>query len=475
MQRILVIEDDKALADYISLVLREHGFDVTLTYNSIDGLNLLKKEKFSLVLTDLILPFGVSGIDVLKEISASRIEVPVIVVTAFASVETAVEAMKLGAFDYVTKPFSIDELVITINRAIEVAKLKKENTTLKEELKKKYSFKGLIGISPKMLKVYELIEKIADTDCTVLITGESGTGKELIAKTIHYNSSRSQRPFVPLNCAAIPASLLESELFGHEKGAFTGAFNTRIGRFELANNGTLFLDEIGDLDPSLQAKLLRVIQEKEFERVGGVKTIKVDVRIIAATNQNLEELTKIGRFREDLFYRLNVVQIHIPPLRERREDIPMLLDYYVNEFSKKMKRTQFEFLDDAMECLLNYPWPGNVRELRNLVEGLMILVKGNKVSLSDLPERFLHKSKFSLERVQEDQEIEHYLLQNRDEINLENTLYKIERALILRALKKAKGKKSKAAKFLGLKRTTLIEKMKRMEIDPDQLDIGNPL
>jgi DNA-binding NtrC family response regulator len=471
MPRILVIEDDKTLADYISVVLEEHGFDVALTYNAIEGLDLLKKEKFSLVLTDLIMPCGISGIDVLKEISASKIEVPVIVVTAFASVETAVEAMKLGAFDYVTKPFNIDELVITINRAIEVAKLKKENTILKEELKKKYSFKGLIGISPKMLKVYEIIEKIADTDCTLLITGESGTGKELIAKTIHYNSSRSQRPFVPINCAAIPASLLESELFGYEKGAFTGAFNTRIGRFELANNGTLFLDEIGDLDPSLQAKLLRVIQEKEFERVGGVKTIKVDVRIIAATNQNLEELTKIGRFREDLFYRLNVVQLHVPPLRERREDIPLLLDYYVNEFSKKMKRNPFEFSDDTMECLLNYHWPGNVRELRNLVEGLMILVKGNKVTLSDLPERFLQKSTLSLKK--SDQGIEHYLLQDRDEINLENTLYIIERALILRALKKAKGVKSKAAKLLGIKRTTLIEKLKRIEIDPKQIDINN--
>ncbi|GIW46219.1 MAG: hypothetical protein KatS3mg078_0096 [Deltaproteobacteria bacterium] len=269
-QRILIIEDDQTLADYISLILKEHGFEVTATYSGAQGLELLRKEKFHLVLTDLVMPCGISGLDVLKEISASKIDVPVIVVTAFASVDTAVEAMKLGAFDYVTKPFNVDELIITINRAIEVSKLKRENAKLREELRKKYSFKGLIGISPKMLKLYELIEKISDTDCTVLITGESGTGKELIARTIHFNSPRAQKPFIPVNCAAIPASLLESELFGHEKGAFTGAFSTRIGRFELANHGTLFLDEIGDLDPSLQAKLLRAIQEKEFERVGGV-------------------------------------------------------------------------------------------------------------------------------------------------------------------------------------------------------------
>ena len=470
-QRILIIEDDQTLADYISLILKEHGFEVTATYSGAQGLELLRKEKFHLVLTDLVMPCGISGLDVLKEISASKIDVPVIVVTAFASVDTAVEAMKLGAFDYVTKPFNVDELIITINRAIEVSKLKRENAKLREELRKKYSFKGLIGISPKMLKLYELIEKISDTDCTVLITGESGTGKELIARTIHFNSPRAQKPFIPVNCAAIPASLLESELFGHEKGAFTGAFSTRIGRFELANHGTLFLDEIGDLDPSLQAKLLRAIQEKEFERVGGVKTIKVDVRIIAATNRDLEELTRIGKFRDDLFYRLNVVQIHIPPLRERREDIPLLLDYYINEFSKKMKRNPFEFTAEAMEHLINYNWPGNVRELRNLVESLMILVRGNRVNVSDLPERFLTRSQYPESiKITEREELEHYLLQGKDEINLEKTLYRIEKSLILRALKKAKGTKSKAAKLLGIKRTTLIEKLKRMGLDQENIE-----
>lgn len=336
MQRILVIDDDETVRDVLSSFLGERGFEVLTAERGEAGLELLLYERFDIVLADLVMP-GMGGMDILRELSARKMKLPVIIITAYGTIQNAVEAMKLGAFDYVTKPFNLDEIMLVIERALELSRLEKENLLLKKQLRQRYNFSGLIGDSVKMQRVYELIGKVADTDSTILITGESGTGKELLAKTIHYNSSRAGGPFVPLNCAAIPRDLLESELFGHEKGAFTGAINTRIGRFELANNGTLFLDEIGELDPSLQVKLLRVIQEREFERVGGVKTIKVDVRIIAATNRNLEEAVAEGKFREDLYWRLNVIPIHLPPLRERREDIPLLVDYFVKKFHRKRK------------------------------------------------------------------------------------------------------------------------------------------
>jgi DNA-binding NtrC family response regulator len=467
MPKILIIEDDKAIAEVLRLFLESQGIEVTLVHSGDRGLALVKEERFDLVLTDIVMPCGISGMDILREVSGSKRDIPVIIITGFATVETAVEAMKLGAFDYITKPFNSDELLLTIKRAISMRELKEENVMLRKQLKREYSFNGLIGISPTMQRVYEMIEKVADTDCTILITGESGTGKEVIAKTIHYNSSRSQKPFIPLNCAAIPTSLLESELFGYEKGAFTGAINTRIGRFELANNGTLFLDEIGDLDPSLQAKLLRVIQEKEFERVGGIKTIKVDTRIIAATNRNLEELVRQERFREDLYYRLNVVQLHLPPLRERREDIPLLLDHFVNEFSTKMKREPLRFSEEVMECFLSYNWPGNVRELKNLLEGLMVLAKDRVIKLEDLPERFFNSSNNQGIMLNHNRQA----IDIPDEgIDLEKTLYHTEKTLILKALKKAGGTKSKAAKLLGIKRTTLIEKLKRIGIESESAD-----
>jgi transcriptional regulator with GAF, ATPase, and Fis domain len=280
--------------------------------------------------------------------------------------------MKLGAFDYITKPFDLEDIYLAIKRALEFSKLQNENFRLKKELKKKFGFHKIIGNSQRIQDVIKFIEKIADTNSTVLVTGESGTGKELVAKTIHYNSSRSRKPFVPLNCAAIPKDILESELFGHEKGAFTGAVSTRIGRFELANNGTLFLDEIGELAPALQVKLLRVLQEKEFERVGGIKTIKVDVRIIAATNRDLEKAVTEGAFREDLFYRLNVLPLHLPPLRKMKEDVPLLVEHFFGEISKKKKREAPKISEETMNILENYKWPGNVRELENLVERLII-------------------------------------------------------------------------------------------------------
>ncbi len=479
--KILVVEDDETVRDVLRIFLGEKGFQATLAKNGEAGLDVLRQEKFDLILTDLVMP-GISGMDVLKEVMASRLNIPVVVMTAFGTVQTAVEAMRIGAFDYLTKPFNLDELMIVLDKALSVSKLQKENVMLKMQLKKKYNFKGLIGDSPRMQSVYELIEKIADTDSTVLITGESGTGKELIAKTIHYNNStRAGGPFVPLNCAAIPKDLLESELFGHEKGAFTGAINTRIGRFELAQGGTLFLDEVGELDPSLQVKLLRVLQEREFERVGGVKTIKVDVRILAATNKDLEKATKEGKFREDLFYRLNVIPLHLPPLRSRVEDIALLTDFFVQEFAGKRKREPFTFAPGAMECLMKYQWPGNVRELENLIERLTILVSGAVVEAMDLPEK-LHQLTFADMDVEQPERaapeacrVEEPAAQpavrlngiefDDDGIDLNEVIGGMERALILKALVRSGGVRSKAAQLLGLNRTTLLEKIKKMGIE----------
>ncbi len=479
MDKLLVIEDDETVRDVLRSFLGEKNFEVTLAQNGAAGLEMVRAEKFDLILTDLVMP-GITGMDVLKEVTAAKSSSPVIVMTAFGTVQTAVEAMRHGAFDYITKPFNLDELMIVLEKALSVSKLQKENVMLKMQLKKKYNFKGLIGDSPPMQAVYEMIEKIADTDSTVLITGESGTGKELIAKTIHYNnSSRAGGPFVPINCAAIPKDLLESELFGHEKGAFTGAINTRLGRFELAQSGTLFLDEVGELDPSLQVKLLRVLQEREFERVGGMKTIKADVRILAASNKDLENATKEGKFREDLFYRLNVIPLHLPPLRSRHEDIPLLTAFFVHDFCLKRKREPFTFSPEAMECLLKYRWPGNVRELENLIERLTILVSGPVINVSDLPEK-LHQVTFTGMDLAADPATEtRPLVQpasssssgrsgielGESGFDLNEMVSTLERNMILKALEKAGGVRSKAAQLLGLNRTTLLEKMKKMGID----------
>ncbi|VAX32946.1 Nitrogen regulation protein NR(I), GlnG (=NtrC) [hydrothermal vent metagenome] len=463
MQSVLVIDDDITVRDVLNEFLISEKYRVTLEENGLAGLERLRKESFDIIFLDLAMPV-MGGMDVLKAMKETQnSDTPCIIITAYGTVKNAVEAMRAGAFDYVTKPFRLDELGIIIKKALEVAKLKKENLRLKRELRKRYEFHGLIGSSPEMQRVYDLIEKIADTDSTVLITGESGTGKELIAKVIHYNSYRSGKNFVPLNCAAIPKDLLESELFGHEKGAFTGAINTRIGRFELASGGTLFLDEIGDLDPSLQVKLLRVLQEREFERIGSTKTIKVDVRILAATNRNLEERTREGKFREDLYYRLNVIPVHIPPLRDRKEDIPVLIEHFLKKHAKAKKRQNPRISKQLMDVLLRYKWPGNVRELENLIERLTILNPGQDVTMKDLPERFqtlapaTDKSQASVYSTED-------LSLPPEGINLNNIVDTIERKLISEALGKSNGVKSKAATLLGLNRTTLVEKMKKKGI-----------
>jgi DNA-binding NtrC family response regulator len=462
MQRILVIDDEESIRDLLKDFLVAKGFQVAVASDGESGLQLLKEDAFDIILLDLMMP-GMSGLDVLRERSARKIDIPLIVITAHATVQAAVEAVKLGAFEYITKPFNLEELYLVIKKALDVSILKEENSSLKKELEKKSSYNKraldqIIGKSAPIQNVIQFIEKIADTDSTVLVTGESGTGKELVAKSIHSHSSRSKKPFVPLNCAAIPKEILESELFGHEKGAFTGAVSTRIGRFELANYGTLFLDEIGELAPPLQVKLLRVLQEREFERVGGIKTLRVDVRIIAATNRNLEKAVEEGMFREDLYYRLNVIPLRLPPLRKMREDIPLMVEHFITHMSRRKGKEAPTISGEAMQSLMSYKWPGNVRELENLVERMLILKEGEVVSPDDLPERLFDKRQ--VQRVANAVQV-----LSRDGIDLNMMLDEIENNMIVQALELSKGVKSKAAGLLGLNRTTLIEKMKKRAID----------
>jgi DNA-binding NtrC family response regulator len=477
MPHILVIDDDPLIRNILEDFLHQKGFEVSVTGDGESAVSLIQEQRFDLFLVDLFLP-GMSGMEVIKEVYSHHINIPSIVITGHGAIETAVEATKLGAYYYIQKPFIPEELFLNVQHALDDSKYKQENFSLKRQLKQRYHFQGLIGSSQEMQKVYGLIKKISDTDATILIEGESGTGKELIAKTIHFNSSRAQQPFLPFNCAAIPKDLLESELFGHERGAFTGAFNTRIGRFERANGGTILLDEIGELHPSFQVKLLRVLQEREFERVGGSKTIKVDVRILAATNKNLEKETKAGNFREDLFYRLNVIPLQIPPLRERREDIPLLAEYFLSHFSKKRKRDNVRMVPEVLHLFSQYPWPGNVRELENLIERVVILSEDGLIVPRDLPERFQDIQGIPRFEVPEppfiSAEAEREILLPEQGVNMNGLVEEIEKSLIQQAIQKSKGVKSKAAELLGLKRTTLLEKMKKFEIDLNRFPIPDP-
>jgi DNA-binding NtrC family response regulator len=407
------------------------------------------------VLTDLNMP-KVEGIKLLKGIQNMNSGMLSIVLTGRGTIDNAVAAMKAGAYDYITKPFKIDALVLSVKRALEFQALKKQNKNLKKLVGKKYHFENFIGDSEEMQQVFSVIEKVADTDTSVMVRGESGTGKELVARAIHFNSSRAEAAFVPINCAAIPRDLLESELFGHVKGAYTGATVSRPGRFELADGGTLFLDEVGEMPPELQVKLLRVLQDQKFERVGGTKTIQVDVRIIAATNKNLEQEIRKGTFRDDLFYRLNVVPIQIPPLRERVSDIPLMVHHFQDRLSREKNRPLKTFAKETVECLQNYPWPGNVRELENLVERVTILSEGEEITMADLPEKFT-----SPVRVTNIQPLEIPA----QGISLNDAVEEFENQLITKAMRLADGVKSKAAKLLNLNRTTLVEKIKKKNLN----------
>lgn len=450
-ERILVVDDEEDTRNLLADILKRGGYAVSVLPDGPSAIEEASKNLFNLVFVDLKMP-GMDGIEVIKQIRKIKPDLMIILLTGYGTIDSAVRAMKAGAYDYITKPFQIDEILMMAKRALEHQRLQTENIILKKTLENKYRFENFIGVSRSMERVYEIIERVADSDSTVLIQGESGTGKELVAKTIHFNSSRRDNAFIPINCGAIPEGLLESELFGHEKGAFTGAISTRLGRFELANSGTIFLDEVGEMPPALQVKLLRVLQGREFERVGGTKTIKVDIRVIGATNQDIEEALKTGRFREDLYYRLNVVQIRIPPLRERRDDIPLLLDHFVASFNERKKKNIQGFSPDAMKVLIDYRWPGNVRELENLIERLTILKGDGIIDIQDLPEKISSRGA----------PVSESDFRFPDEgVDLAKEINDFENRLILSALEKAGGIKSRAAQLLRLNRTTLVEKMKK--------------
>ncbi|MEI6613919.1 MAG: sigma-54 dependent transcriptional regulator [Chrysiogenales bacterium] len=386
---ILIVDDDRSLRKMLTFVLIKEGYRVEEAVNGVEALKKLKGRNFDLVISDIRMP-DLNGIELLKKIKSHDQDLPVIMITAYAATNDAIEAMKLGAEDYIMKPFSLDELKIIITKSLHKKNIERENVQLKEKLSDKEKFENIVGADPKMHKIFELINTIAQTDSTVLISGESGTGKELIARAIHSKSSRSSQKFISINCGALPENLLESELFGHKKGAFTDAYQDKEGLFETANNGTLFLDEISEMSQKMQVKILRAIQEKVIRRVGGNQEIQVDVRIITATNRDLVESIEKGEFRSDLYYRLNVISVKVPPLRERKEDIPILMQYFLQRYNKKFAKDILGFEKKVLECFQNYNWPGNVRELENFVERGIALEKGQIISASSLPSEMIY-------------------------------------------------------------------------------------
>lgn len=454
MANILVVDDDREHLSVVVDTLREAGYEVKPVNDGDAGLREIEENDYDLVLTDLMMP-NVDGMDILKQVVTSSPNTKCIILTGYGTIKGSVEAIKKGAFDYITKPMTSGELLVTVEKALKFKHLEEENLRLKRELRKKYRESHIIGTSEAMKRVYDLIDKVADTDCTVLITGASGTGKELIARAIHYDSYRKDKPLVTINCGAIPQELLESELFGHEKGAFTGAHKRRIGRFEMADGGTIFLDEVGEMSPALQVKLLRILQEQAFERVGGTHTLRVDVRIIAATNKNLTVAIKNEKFREDLYYRLNVIPIKVPPLKQRKEDIPLLVTFFMNKAQKGKDRKGMIFSPEALDAMLEYDWPGNVRELENVLKRIMILCDSEVVRFSDLPEHIQYHSMTIRESEGETLE---------EGRTLNEAVRDYEKRLILDALEKSRGVKAKAAKLLNIKRTTLVEKMKKQNL-----------
>jgi len=440
---ILVVDDDQGLRESFRLVLEDH-FDVVDVPDGPRALEVVRSSQVDLVLLDIRLP-EMDGIEVLERLKALDDGIEVILVTAVKTVRTAVAAMKLGAFDYLTKPFEEDELLSLVRRALEKRSLEREVTFLREELERRHDVDAIIGHHPEMQRLHRLIAQVARTSTTVLITGESGTGKELIARAIHRQGTRRDKPFVPVNPAAIADTLVESELFGHEKGAFTGAHQRRLGRFELAQGGTLFLDEIATLKPEVQAKLLRVLQEREIERVGGGRAIRIDVRIVAATNVDLRRLVTEGRFREDLFYRLNVVPIEVVPLRSRREDIPLLVAHFVHRYSEEFGKRVDGLTPEALDALAAYPWPGNVRELQNIIERLVVLMDGPLIQASDLPLELTLGPVAPADGM----------------MPLNEATDQFARQMVLRALERVGGNQSEAARLLGLHRNSLKVKLER--------------
>ena len=457
MNSILVVDNEKSMCDFLSIMLEKEGYEVSTARNGVEAVKLLRNSEFDAVLTDIKMPRS-NGLDVLDAVRKERPTTPVIMMTAYASAETAVEAMKKGAFDYISKPFKIEDLQLILKNAVEKKRLADENAHLKRALKDKYEFANIVGKSPSMRKVFEYIAKVADSNATVLILGESGTGKELVAKALHYNSRRKNYPFISINCGAVPETLLESELFGHEKGAFTGAESTKIGLMEAASKGTFFLDEVADAPLPIQVKLLRVLQEMELVRVGGTKPIKVDLRIVAATNRDLDERVREKLFREDLYYRLKVVPITLPPLRDRSEDIPSLVDHFIQKFNEQHNRKRkIEGIDpEALGLLEKYAWPGNVRELENVIERAVVLETTQQITKASLPDEIVGGRRPVPARLPD--------IDSQDSIDLESTLDEIEKSMLLKALNKSDGIINRAAKMLNLSFRSMRYRVKKHQL-----------
>lgn len=439
--KLLIVDDEKHIREGLQKALSSDGYEVELASDGEEALEKIEEGDVDLVITDLKMP-KLSGDELMKEALERNPYLPVIILTGHGTIENAVEAMRNGAYDYLTKPLNIDKLSLIVKRALENSSLKRQNRELLNQLKQKYSFDNIIGKSSAMKSVFETIELVAPSRANVLIYGESGTGKEMIADAIHHNSPRRDKPYIKVHCAAIPETLLESELFGHERGAFTGAVATKRGRFELAHTGTIFLDEVGEISPAMQVKLLRVIQQREFERVGGETPIKVDVRIISATNKNLKEEVEKGRFRDDLYYRLDVVSIHVPPLRERKDDIPLMVHKFIEEFSKENNKQIEGITSGALQALVSYRWPGNVRELRNVIESIVVLTKNSIITEQDLPSYITSKDE-----------------QASLKIPAGVSLAEAEKRLILFTLQNTGGNKTKASEILKIGRKTLHRKL----------------
>lgn len=448
--KILIVDDDFSHRKMLEAVLSTDGYHIQQAEDGQAAIAAVEESFYDLILMDIRMN-RIGGIEALKKIKEISPGIPIIMMTAYSSVSTAVDALKSGAYDYLTKPIDIDELKILVNKALHHHQLQQENIYLKERLEDRFDFSNIIGKSPEMGKLFETITLVAPSEATVLITGESGTGKELIANAIHQNSIRKEKPMIKVNCAALPETLLESELFGHEKGAFTGALKSRHGRFKQAHKGSIFLDEIGEMAPQTQAKILRVLQEREFEPVGSSNTIGVDTRVIAATNKNLKEEIKEGHFREDLFYRINVVSISVPPLRNRREDIPLLANFFLKQYAGKNRKLIKGFTPHATDLLMRYDWPGNVRELENMVERSVIMARGDMITPNE----------FSKTLRALDPET------NKSEIDLTpgRSLKEIEKEMILRTLEDTNGNRTHAAKILGISRRTLQLKLKEYGIN----------
>jgi two-component system response regulator HydG len=452
-ERILVVDDEQSHRTMLKAVLSKEGYDISEADDGISAVKAVESESFDLILMDIRMT-DMDGIEAMGQIKKMSPSVPIIMMTAYASIKTAVEALKSGAYDYLTKPLDIDELKILIKKGLEHYRLQEENVLLKERLADRFDFSKIIGKSRRMKELFENLSLIAPSDATILIYGESGTGKELVANAIHQNSPRAQKPFIKVSCAALPETLLESELFGHERGAFTGAVSRKLGRFQLADGGTLFLDEVNVMSSTTQVKLLRVLQEREFEPLGSTKTIHVDIRLIAATNKELEAEVKEGRFREDLFYRLNVVPIHLPPLRERKEDIPLLAEHFFKLYQEKNKKSIKGFLPKTIDTLMRYDWPGNIRELENVIERAVLLCRGEYVSPKDLP------SPFQGEPIGEQPIIS---------IPPGMTLEELEKEAILQTLEETGANRTQTAQILGISRKTLQNKLKEYGLEEKEV------